>query len=128
MSLLEEASKIEETARIIGEKALPDEQRLVLLISEMIREGFLVQSAFHEVDTYCEPEKQAKMLKLIIEFYEMAEPLVRAGVPVDKIRSMPSIVEIMRLKERKGIEWVEKVREGANSEVNELAKQYELSS
>ena len=128
MSILEEASKIEETARIIGEKALPNEQRLVLLISEMIREGFLVQSAFHEVDTYCEPEKQAKMLKLLIGFYEMVEPLVKAGVPVDKIRGLSSIVEIMRLKERKGIEWIDKVKEGADSEVNELAKQYELST
>lgn len=128
LSLLEEASKIEETARIIGEKALPDEQRLVLLISEMIREGFLVQGAFHEVDTFCEPEKQAKMLRTFIEFYDIIEPLVKSGVPVDKIRELPSIVEIMRMKERKGLEWVDKVNERAHSEVNELAKQYELTS
>ena len=65
---------------------------------------------------------------ILIGFYEMVEPLVKAGVPVDKIRGLSSIVEIMRLKERKGIEWIDKVKEGADSEVNELAKQYELST
>ncbi|MCW4033080.1 MAG: V-type ATP synthase subunit A [Candidatus Bathyarchaeota archaeon] len=127
LALLEEASKIEETARIIGEKALPDEQRLVLLVSEMIREGFLVQSAFHEVDTFCEPEKQAKMLRSLIEFHGSIEPLVKAGIPIDKIRDLPTVVEIMRLKERKGLEWIDKTMERANSEVNDLAKQYELT-
>lgn len=128
LALLEEASKIEETARIIGEKALPDEQRLVLLISEMIREGFLVQSAFHEVDTFCEPEKQAKMLRSLIEFHGLIEPLVKAGIPIDKIRDLPTVVEIMRLKERKGLEWIDKTMEKANSEVNDLAKQYEVTA
>ena len=79
LKLLEEASEIEETARIIGEKALPDEQRLVLLLAEMLREGFLVQSAFHDVDTYCEAEKQIALLKAIIEFYTMVEPLTGQG-------------------------------------------------
>jgi V/A-type H+-transporting ATPase subunit A len=128
LTLLEEASKIEETARIIGEKALPDEQRLVLLISEMIREGFLVQNAYHEVDAFCEAEKQAKVLRLFIEFYEMINPLIKAGVPIDKIREFSSIVEIMRLKERKGLEWIDKAKEKAESEVDELAKQYEILS
>ncbi len=128
LSLLEEASKIEETARIIGEKALPDEQRLVLLISDMIREGFLVQNAYHEVDAFCEAEKQARILRLFIEFYEMIEPLVKAGVPIDRIREFSSIVEIMRLKERKGLEWIDKAKDKANSEVNELATQYEISA
>lgn len=127
LSLLEEASKIEETARIVGEKALPDEQRLVLLFSEIIREGFLVQAAFHEVDTYCEPEKQAKMLRFMVEFHEMVEPLVRGGVPVDKIRDMPSLVEVMRLKERKGTEWIEKVRKTIRANIEKLAEQYSLA-
>lgn len=126
LSLLEEASKIEETARIIGEKALPEEQRLILFISEIIREGFLVQHAYHEVDTYCEPEKQAKMLRFLVEFYDMLEPLVRAGVPVEKIRELPVVVEVMRLKERKGTEAIDRVRAEVKAEVERLAKQYEV--
>ncbi|MEM3108942.1 MAG: V-type ATP synthase subunit A, partial [Candidatus Bathyarchaeia archaeon] len=127
LSLLEEASKIEETARIVGEKALPDEQRLVLLFSEIVREGFLVQHAYHEVDTYCEPEKQAAMLRFMVEFYDMVEPLVRGRVPVDKIREMPSLVEVMRLKERKGLEWIDKVRSMVEGDIRRLAEQYGLA-
>lgn len=127
LGLLEEASKIEETARIVGEKALPDEQRLVLLFSEIVREGFLVQHAYHEVDTYCEPEKQARMLRFMVEFYDMVEPLVRGGVPVDKIREIPSLVEVMRLKERKGVEWIDKVKEMVRKDIGELAEQYGLA-
>ncbi|MDW8045153.1 MAG: V-type ATP synthase subunit A [Nitrososphaerota archaeon] len=123
-AILEEASKIEEIARIIGEKALPDAQRLILLVAEMIREGFLVQHAFHEVDTYCEPEKQSKLLRTLVEFYELTEPLIRAGVPVEKIREFKSIVELMRLKERKGVEHIDRAKNDVLEEVKALAKQY----
>ena len=102
LRLLEEASEIEETARIIGEKALPDEQRLVLLLAEMLREGFLVQSAFHEIDTYCEAEKQTALLKAIIDFFNHIDPLVRQGVPIERIREMGVVTELLRLKEREG--------------------------
>lgn len=127
LALLEESSKIEETARIIGEKALPEEQRLILFISELIREGFLVQHAYHEVDTYCEPEKQAKMLRFFVELYDSLEPLVRAGIPVEKIREMPFVVEAMRLKERRGVEWIERVKAEVKTEIEKLAQQYELA-
>ncbi|MEM2210979.1 MAG: V-type ATP synthase subunit A [Nitrososphaerales archaeon] len=123
-AILEEASKIEEIARIIGEKALPDDQRLILLVAEMIREGFLVQHAFHEVDTYCEPEKQSKLLRLLIEFYEFTEPLIKAGIPIEKIREFKSIVELMRLKERREVEYIDKVKNKVLEEVKTLAKQY----
>ena len=124
LSLLEEASKIEETARIIGEKALPEEQRLILFISEIIREGFLVQQAYHKVDTYCEPEKQARMLRKIIEFYNMLEPLIRAGVPVRKIRELPMITEILRFKEREELDLIDKVMTEVKSEVGRIGQEY----
>jgi len=127
LSLLEEASKIEETARIIGEKALPERQRLVLFISEVLREGFLVQHAYHEVDTYCEPEKQAKMLRFFVEFYDMLEPLVRGGVPVEKIRRMPFVVDVMRLKEYKGTKHIDEVKRRVELELKKLAEEYELA-
>jgi len=125
--LLEEASKIEETARIIGEKALPDEQRLILLLSEIIREGFLIQNAYHEVDTYCEPEKQVKMLRAILEFYDMVEPLIKGGVPIERVREMRCIVELMRMKEQRGLEPIKRALDLARKEVKELAEEYKIS-
>ncbi|MFQ6085662.1 MAG: V-type ATP synthase subunit A [Candidatus Bathyarchaeia archaeon] len=124
MELLEEASKVEETARIIGEKALPDEQRLVMLISEMIREGFLMQNALHEIDTYCEAGKQARLMRAIVEFYDLAEPLIREGVPIDKIRALSSVPELMRAKEEKAVEKIDELRKKARQQIRELAAAY----
>ncbi len=126
LRLLEEASEIEETARIIGEKSLPDEQRLVLLLAELLREGFLVQSAFHDVDTYCEAEKQTALLKVFIEFYNRVDPLVKAGVPIEKIRDMNVVSELMRLKERAGVEPIEEATKAILTQRDALAEEYEV--
>ncbi|MQY83167.1 hypothetical protein GH157_05680 [archaeon] len=127
LRLLEEASEIEETARIIGEKALPDEQRLVLLISEMLREGFLVQNAFHEVDTYCEAEKQAALLKVLVDFYNEVEPLIRQGVPIERIREMGVVTELLRLKEKPGTEPIDEARGLLKVQADEVAEEYEVT-
>jgi V/A-type H+-transporting ATPase subunit A len=127
LRLLEEASEIEETARIIGEKALPDEQRLVLLIAELYREGFLIQNAFDDVDTYCPAEKQVALLKLFINFYEKASPLVRQGIPIEQIRELDVVKEFMRLKEREGTEPIDEVRIRMRSDIEALAQQYEVN-
>jgi V/A-type H+-transporting ATPase subunit A len=127
MSILEEAAQIEETARIIGEKSLPDDQRLVLLVAELLREGFLVQAAYHEIDTYCEAEKQTKLLRIIIEFNKMVEGLVKQSVPIEKVRELPIVTEIMRLKERKGSESIDLARQELVKQVGELAKTYGVS-
>ena len=126
LGLLEEASQIEETARIIGEKALPDEQRLVLLMAEMFREGFLVQSSFHEVDTYCEAEKQAKLLKIMIEFYDLVNPLIRKGIPIEKVRDLGIVKTLMRLKEERGVEPISKARIEMRKQIDGLAMEYEV--
>ena len=125
LRILEEAAEIEETARIIGEKALPDDQRLVLLVAEMLREGFLVQSAFHDVDRYCEPEKQVKLLKIFIDFYNTVRPLIEQGIPIDQVRELDVIGEIMRLKEREGTEPIDMASALMLNEIDALAKQYE---
>ena len=127
LRLLEEASEIEETARIIGEKALPDEQRLVLQMAEMLREGFLVQNAFHEVDTYCEAEKQAALLKVFIDFYNEVEPLIRQGVPIERIREMGVVTELLRLKEKPGTEPIDEARGLLKVQADEVAEEYEVT-
>ncbi len=127
LRILEEAAEIEETARIIGEKALPDDQRLVLLLSEMLREGFLVQSAFHDVDRYCAPEKQVKLLRLFTDFYNTVRPIIEQGIPIDQVRDLDVIREIMRLKEREGTEPIDDIRSQMMTEIDALARQYEVN-
>ena len=126
LRLLEEASEIEETARIIGEKALPDEQRLVLLLAEILREGFLVQSAFHEVDKYCEAEKQAALLKAIIDFFNHVDPLIRQGVPIERIREMGVVTELLRLKEREGTGPIKESYVMMYAQTKEIGEEYEV--
>jgi len=124
LRLLEESSRLEEIARVIGEKALPDEQRLILLVSEILREGFLVQSAFHEVDRYCPPEKQAKILRVIVEFYNRASELVRLGAPVERIRGLKNLVELLRLKERKELDEIDEAEKRLVEEMEALKAEY----
>jgi V/A-type H+-transporting ATPase subunit A len=127
LRLLEEASEIEETARIIGEKALPDEQRLILLMAELLREGFLVQSAFHEVDRYCAPEKQSALLEAFVDFHAQVAPLVRKGIPIEQIRELEVLRELMRLKEREGIEPIKEAKHQMKMEIDDLAIKYEVA-
>ena len=124
LALLEEASRLEEIARVVGEKSLPNEQRLILLASEIIREGFLVQNAYHPVDRYCPPEKQVKILKTILAFYDLASPLVKAGIPVDRVRSLRSVVELLRLKEREKLEDIDRAFERVKRDLEELRREY----
>ncbi len=141
ISLLEEASKIEQIARIVGEKSLPEDQRLVLLASEIIREGFLVQNAFHPVDTFCPPEKQARMLRAIMEFYNLTYPLVEKGVPVEMIRGLKvsftvpgreseeelSLIMLLeRMKEWSDVGKIDELRVKMKEAIRKLAEEYGL--
>jgi len=125
LRILEEAAEIEETARIIGEKALPDDQRLVLLVAEMLREGFLVQSAFHDIDRFCSPEKQVKLMRIFTDFYNTVRPLIEQGIPIDQVRELDVIREIMRLKERDGTDPIDAARAQMLNEIDALTKQYQ---
>lgn len=125
LRILEEAAEIEETARIIGEKALPDDQRLILLVAEMLREGFLVQSAFHDIDRFCSPEKQVKLMRIFTDFYNTVRPLIEQGIPIDQVRELNVIREIMRLKERDGTDPIDAARAQMLNEIDALTKQYQ---
>ena len=124
LSILEIGAKIKETAKIVGEKALPEDQRAILLISEILEQGYLYQDSLHEIDTYCEPEKQVKMLKTMLEFYDRIKPLINKGVPVDKIRELKIVVALKRMRERKGHEWIGKLRDEMIKEIEELERKY----
>jgi len=125
LRILEEAAEIEETARIIGEKALPDDQRLVLLAAEMLREGFLVQSAFHDVDTFCPDKKQYEMLRMMLKYSDEIQKAVSEGVHIDDIISLKSRENIARLKTIPNEEFekrFKKIEDGLEKEINDLIK------
>jgi len=99
LKLLQQEAELEEIVRLVGPEALPEGDKLVLLVTRMIREDFLMQSAYHEVDTYCLPAKAQLMLKTIIRFYELAQKMLDSGVTVAEIRSSPVVPRISRMKD-----------------------------
>ena len=128
LKVLSEAAEVESIARIMGERALPDDQRLILLESELIKEAFLRQFAYHEVDAFCEMEKQVVLLQTLLDFYDKASYLVQKGVPVDRIKSLPHITRLERAKEDKaGIKGLQKLSEEIDAETTKLRQEYGLN-
>jgi V/A-type H+-transporting ATPase subunit A len=99
LKLLQEEAKLEEIVRLVGPEALPEGDKLVLLVARMIREDFLMQSAYHEIDTYCLPERAHLMLQTIIKFYELAQETLESGTSVAEIRSSPIVPRVSRMKD-----------------------------
>jgi V/A-type H+-transporting ATPase subunit A len=90
LDLLKREQRLAEIVRLIGPDALPDDQRLVLLTADIIKNGFLQQNSYDEVDMYCVPSKQVRLLELIMEFHERARVCIKLGAPLIKITSLRS--------------------------------------
>ena len=99
LRVLQQEAELEEIVRLVGPEALPEGDKLLLLIARMIREDFLQQSAYHEVDTYCMPAKAGLMLKTIMKFYELAQEMLNSGAGIESIRSSPMVYRISRMKD-----------------------------
>jgi V/A-type H+-transporting ATPase subunit A len=99
LRLLQQEAELEEIVRLVGPEALPEGDKLVLLVARMIREDFLMQSAYHEIDTYCLPARAHLMLRTIIKCYELAKEMLDSGVAIAEIRSSPVIYKISRMKD-----------------------------
>ncbi|WP_286907945.1 V-type ATP synthase subunit A [Clostridium sp. UBA1652] len=98
MALLQEEASLDEIVRLIGIDALSEKDRLKLEVAKSIREDYLQQNAFHEVDTYASLGKQYKMLKLILKFYDEANRALEVGVYLDKILALEVRDKIARSK------------------------------
>lgn len=98
MEILQEESSLNEIVRLVGIDALGFKDRITMECARSIREDFLHQNSFHEVDTYTSLEKQYDMLKLIITWYEQALEAMTKHVNLDKIIEMPIREKIGRAK------------------------------
>jgi len=96
--LLQKESELQEIVQLVGPDALPDRERITLESTRMIREDFLQQNAYHEVDTYCSPSKQYKMLKTIMEFHEYATAALDRGASPDDIVDLTVKEDIGHMK------------------------------
>ena len=98
MTLLQEESELQEIVNLVGMDALSPSDRLKMETARSIREDFLHQLAFHEVDTYTSLQKQLLMMRLILNFYDLANETLRQGGEIEKIVTLPVREEIGRFK------------------------------
>lgn len=105
MALLQEEDELMEIVRLVGVDSLSDRQRMVLETAKSLREDFLYQSAFHEIDTYCSQSKQYGLLKIVLEFHRVGMELLQKGVRLDTILGMKVRERIARARTVPEAEW-----------------------
>lgn len=98
MTVLQEESELDEIVRLVGADALSYKDRLTMEVAKSIREDFLHQNAFHEVDTYASLEKQYKMLKLLFDFYRLSNDALKKDAEYSDIVNLPVREKIGRAK------------------------------
>ncbi len=115
MALLQKDKELQEIVQLVGPDALPDSERLTIEVARMLKEDFLQQNAFHDVDSYCPPKKQNDMLKIILSFSDKMKELLEQGIEVSRILELPIYEEVARMKyvpAEKGFESLEqKIKE-----------------
>jgi len=98
MAVLTEESKLQEIVQLVGSDALPEDQQLTLEVARMLREFYLQQNAFHDVDTYCEIKDQAKFLEVVLHYKELAEKAMSSGIELENVLGLPILEDIGRSK------------------------------
>ncbi len=98
MRILQEEAQLDEIVRLVGMDALSPENRLTMETAKSIREDYLHQNAFHEVDTFASLEKQQYMMKLILEFDRLAKDALNKNVDIEDILELPVREKIGRAK------------------------------
>src|SRR5690606_6635328 len=98
MKILTEQDHLNQIVRLVGPDALPDEQRLILLTADLLTTGFLQQNALDEIDTYSSPQKQIRMLAIILHFHEQAEKIIKRGAIIEGFYNLPVIHSLLTMK------------------------------
>ncbi|MDD5474671.1 MAG: ATP synthase subunit A [Candidatus Methanoperedens sp.] len=98
MELLQKEAELQEIVQLVGSDALPEDQQLTLEIARMIREYFLQQNAYHEVDTFCPMDKQYKLLKAITAWGDRANNALESGALIEDIMKSKSKDDLAKVK------------------------------
>ncbi|HOO87365.1 MAG TPA: V-type ATP synthase subunit A, partial [Synergistales bacterium] len=119
MTLLEDEDKLREIVRLVGVDALSKEERMVLETAKSLREDFLHQNAFHEIDTYASMEKQFKMLKTILAFHHISMDALKKGASMNEVFNLPvrEAIARMRYLEEKDIGKIDDIEGQIKNEV-----------
>ena len=111
MALLQKEEELQEIIRLVGPDALPPIDRVILEGARIIREDFLQQNAYHEVDTYCPYKKQYEMLRIMLKFYRLMRDCIEKGIEFEKLKNLKSREMIARMATTPNEEWEERFKE-----------------
>lgn len=123
MTVLQEEAELEEIVKLVGMDALSPKDRLKMETARSIREDFLHQLAFHEVDTYTSLNKQLDMMRLILEYYDRCSEALEKGADIEKLSALPVREAIGRFKYTKE----EDVQKEYGKVIAELSEQIETA-
>ncbi len=99
MKLLQQEAELKEIVQLVGVDALSPADRLVMETAQMIREDFLQQNAMSDTDSYCEIDKQFRLLELILLYYNTARQAIQDGAPMAPLFDIPARAKIGRAKD-----------------------------
>lgn len=126
MSILQKESQLQEIVQLVGSDALPEKEQLTLEVARLIREGFLQQNAYHEIDTYCSLEKQYMLLKSILYYSKLAEAALKEELPIEQIISVPSKAKLTKaalIEENKISSELKKIESQLEEDFKNIGKQ-----
>jgi V/A-type H+-transporting ATPase subunit A len=98
MALLGEEAKLMEIVKLIGSDVLPDDQKLIIEISRVIRVGFLQQNAFHKDDTYVPLQKQLRMMDIILHLYKRSKEVIASGKSIQYLIQSGLYEKVIKIK------------------------------
>lgn len=98
LSLLSEEAELEEVVKLVGMDAMAPQDRIKMEAARSIREDFLHQAAFDEVDTYTSPDKQWRMMQMILAYYDGALAAAEQGADIERLAALPVREDIARYK------------------------------
>jgi V/A-type H+-transporting ATPase subunit A len=98
MNLLQREDELQEIVQLVGSDTLPDDQQLVLEVARLVREFFLQQNAYHDVDTFCALDKQYKMMQAIRRFHDLGAKAIKEGAGIRDVAALKSKDELTKTK------------------------------
>jgi len=123
MALLQNEDELQEIIRLVGPDALPASERVVLEGARVIREDFLQQNAYHEIDTFCPDAKQYRMLQIMIQFYNLMNEAIKKGIEFEKLQNLKIREVIARMATIPNEEWEQrfnKIEKDMEKEISAL--------
>jgi len=125
MDIFQRENRLQQIVKLVGPDVLPDSQRLVLFVAEMLKNGFLQQNAFDEVDRYSSSQKQASLLRTIVTIFDRGEQIIAKGAGWTQISGMKCIADVMRAKSsipNDDADAMRALQQSAEQELNQLER------